>query len=141
MLTTALFGGRQEAFKAESAGALTGDAQRGDDRAGTGNGAYGDACLGTLLHQIFAGIRDGGAAGIRNQSAGLTGEDPLYNKITLTGLVMLIVADEAFFDAHMIQQLQRDAGIFRGDEVRLLQRLPAAGRDVAQVTNGGGYQI
>ena len=102
MLPTALLGGGEEAFKAESAGGLTGNAQRGDGGAGAGNGADGDARGGALLHQILAGIGNGGASRIGNQGAGLAGQDPLHDHIALKFLVVLKVADKAFFNAQMV---------------------------------------
>ena len=53
-------------------------------------------------------------------------------------LVVLKVADKALFDAQMVQQLQAHAGIFRGDEIRLLQGAAAAIGNIPQIADGGG---
>ena len=117
VLPAALFGGGEEALKAEPARCLAGDAQRRDGGTGAGNGTDSDACGGALLHQILAGIGNGRTAGIGYQGAGLTGQDPFHNFITFESLVVLVVANQAFFDAQMVQQLQRNPGIFRGNEI------------------------
>ena len=48
MFPTALLCGGKETLKAETAGGLAGDAQRGDGGAGAGDGAYGNSGGGTL---------------------------------------------------------------------------------------------
>ena len=60
----------QEAFEAETAGGLTGNAQGGDGGTGAGDGADHDARVMALLYQILAGVGNGGAAGIGDQGAG-----------------------------------------------------------------------
>ena len=54
---------------------------------------------------------------------------------------MFVIADQWFFDAEVVQKLHRYAGILGGDKVGALQRLYGAGREVAQITDGGGDQI
>ena len=141
MLPPAFLGGGQEALKAEAARGLAGDAQGGDDGAGAGNGADGDACLGTLAHQILAGIGNGGRPRIGNQSAGFSCQDPVQDHIALGGLVMLKVADQALLDAQVVQQFHGDPGILRGNKIRLLQGFPAADGNIPQISNGGGDKI
>ena len=76
-----------------------------------------------------------------DQGAGLTVQDPLHNFIAFESLVMLVVADEAFFDTQVIQQLQRNPGILRGDEVGIFQGFPAAGGDIPQIADGSGNKV
>ena len=102
MLPAAFFGHGQESLEAEPPGGLAGNAQRGDGSAGAGDGADGDARLGALLHQILAGVGDGRASRVGDQGAGLSGQNPLHNTASLEGLVMLVVADKAFFDFQMV---------------------------------------
>ena len=102
MFPAALLGGGQEAFEAESSGGLAGDGQRRDGCAGTGDGTDRNAGCGALLYQILTGIGDSGTAGIGYQGAGLAGQDPLDNFIAFECLVVLVVADKAFFDAKMV---------------------------------------
>jgi hypothetical protein len=54
---------------------------------------------------------------------------------------MLKVADKALFDAQIIQKLQGDPGILRGNKIRLLQCLPATDGDVPQITDRCGDEI
>ena len=54
---------------------------------------------------------------------------------------MLVVADKAFFDAEMVQQLQGYAGILRRDKVRIFQCFTAALGNVTQITDGGRNEI
>ena len=102
VLPAAFLGGGEETFKAEAARCLAGNAQRGNHGTGAGNGTHGNARGGALLHQILAGIGDGGASRIGNQGAGLAGQDPLHDHIALKFLVVLKVADKAFFNAQMV---------------------------------------
>ena len=71
----------------------------------------------------------------------ISGQNPLYNFIAFERLVMLIVADKAFFDAQMIQKLQRNPGILRSNEVGIFQSFPAADRDISQIADGSGDEI
>ena len=59
--------------------------------------------LGALLDQILPGVGDGRAARVGNQRAGFPGENAVNNPVALCGLVMLVVADKAFFDAQMVE--------------------------------------
>ena len=141
MLPAAFFGGGEKTLKAEPPGGLPGDAQGGDGGAGTGDGAHRDSRLGALFDQIFSRVGNGGAACVGNQGAGLAVQNPLDDLVSFEGLVMLVVADKAFFDAQMIQQFQGDPGILGGDEVRLFQGFPAPDGDVPQIADGGGNEI
>ena len=105
MLPAALFCCGEESFKAKAAGGLTGNTQGCDHSAGTGNGADNNTGFMTQLYQILAGVRDGGAAGIGYQRAGFAGQNPFDYFFAFKSLVMLIVADKAFFDAQVIQKL------------------------------------
>ena len=141
MLPAAFFAHGEEALKAKPAGGLPGNAQCGDGGTGTGNGADGDACGGTFLHQILTGVRDGGASCIGNQGAGLTGQNPLHNAASLEGFVMLVIAYKGLFDFQVVEQLQGYPGVLCGDEIRIFQGLPGTQGNVSQVSNGGGNQI
>ena len=103
MLPAAFFRSGEEALEAEPAGGLPGNAQRRNGGAGAGDGADGDTGLGALLDQILPGVGDGGAARVGNQRAGLPGENAVDDPVALCGLVMLVVADKAFFDAQMVE--------------------------------------
>ena len=52
-----------------------------------------------------------------------------------------MVAEQRLFDLKMVQQLHGHPGVLRGDEIRGLQRLHSAGREVAQIADGCGDQI
>ena len=106
MFPAALFCCGEKSLKTKSAGCLPGDTQCCNDCTRAGNGANSDTRLGTLFYQFLTGIGDGRTAGIRYQRTSLAGKNPLYNLFTLLRLVVLKVADEAFFDAQMIQKLQ-----------------------------------
>ena len=141
MLPTAFLCCGKKTLKAEPPGGLAGNAQCRDDCAGAGDGADGDACFGALLHQLFTGVRNGGTARIGNQCAGFACQNAFQYDIALGSLVMLKVADKAFFNTQMVQQLQGYPGVLRGNEIRLLQCFPAADRDITQIANGCGNKI
>ena len=88
MLPSAFLCGGKEALEAEAAGCLSGDAQCGNGSTGAGNGTDLDTGSGALLYKILTGIGNGGAACVRHQGAGFTGQNPLCNFIALEGLVM-----------------------------------------------------
>ena len=48
------------------------------------------------------------------------------------------VCTELWVNEHpeVIQKLQRDPGVLRGDKICLFQRLPAADGDIPQISNG-----
>ena len=141
MLPAAFFRRGEEALKAEPAGGLPGNAQRRDGGAGTGDGANDDAGFSALLDQVLPGVGDGGTARVGDQRAGLPGENAVNDPVALRGLVMLVVADKAFFDAQMVEQFQRHPRILGGDEVGAFQRLPAAQGDIPQIADGGRDKI
>ena len=141
MFPAALFRCGQEPLKAEAACRLTGDAQGGDDGAGAGNGANRDSRLGALLYQVLTWVRDGGASGIGYQGAGLSGQNAVQNFFPLEGFVVLVVAHQGLFQFQVVEELQRDPGVLRGDEIRAFQRGLCPGGNVPQIADGGGNQI
>ena len=54
---------------------------------------------------------------------------------------MLVVADKAFFNAQVVEQLQTDPGIFCGNKVGLFQSFPAALGNIPQIADGGGDKV
>ena len=54
-----------------------------------------------------------------HQSAGLPSQQPLQDGLARSGMVVFVVAHQGLFDLKVIQQLHRDPGVLRGDEVQL----------------------
>ena len=103
VLPAAFFRRGQEAFKTESAGGLAGNAQGGNGGAGAGNGAYGNARRGALLHQVLAGVGNGGRPRVGYQGAGFSCQDSVQYFFALEGLVVLVVAHQGLFQLQVVQ--------------------------------------
>ena len=71
VLLPALAVGGEETLEGEPSGGKPRDAQGRDDGAGAGDGADGHTGCGALRHQCFAGVGNGGRAGVGDQRAGL----------------------------------------------------------------------
>jgi hypothetical protein len=54
---------------------------------------------------------------------------------------VFVVADERLFDIHVIEKLQRDARVLRGDEINVRQDGRGARRQVAEIPDGRRHQI
>ena len=54
---------------------------------------------------------------------------------------MLVIADHRLFQAKVVQQPQRDAGILGGDEVRHAEGGGHAGRHIVKIADGRGDKI
>ena len=136
-----LFDGGKKALKSEAACGQAGDGQSVDGGAAAGDGLYRDAVFSTQAHQILTGITDGGHPRVGDQRTGLTGQQAGENRLSRSGTVVLVIADQRFFDVEMIQKLHRNTGILSGNEIGVLQRFHGAGREVSQITDGGGHQV
>ena len=55
--------------------------------------------------------------------------------------VVFVVTDKAFFDTQMVQQFQTYPGIFRCNEISLLQGFPAPLGNISQIANGSGDEV
>ena len=131
----------EEALKGEPPRGQAADRQGIHCRAAAGDGEHLHPIFGTQPHQILSGIGDGRCTGVRHQSTGLPSQQPLQDGLARSGMVVFVVAHQGLFDLKVIQQLHRDPGVLRGDEVHGSQRLRCPGREVPQVADGRGHQI
>ena len=141
VLLTAFFVDGQKALEREPACRQPGDAQRRHQRARAGDGADRHAVLRAQPHEILARVGDRGGARVRHQRARLAREQARKDLFAAFRLVVLMVAHKALFQLQMVQELQTHAGILRRDEIRLRQRLAAAGGDVAEIADGRRHKI
>ena len=131
----------QEALEGEAARGQAADGQGVHGGAAAGNGQHLHAVFRTQPHQVLPGIGDGGSAGVCHQGTGFTCQQPLQNGLSGGDVVVLMVADQGLFDLKVVQQLHGHPCVLRCDEVHGLQGLHGPGREVAQISDGGGDQI
>ena len=141
MILAALFVGGQEALEGEPPCGQARHAQGRDHSARAGNGGNDDIIGSAQGHQVLAGIGNGRGTGVGHQSAGFSIENTFQNPLAAFGAVVLIIADEGFLDAHMVQQLQTDPGILGSDKIRLFQSFTAPLGNVPQIADGRGDEI
>ena len=131
----------QKSLKGETARGKAGHTQRGNGGAWARDGTDWNAIGNTKCDHILARIGNGGRARIGHQRAGFAGEQPRKNFLPGLCPVVIVVADERLVDAQVVEQLQGDACVLGTDEIGILQRLPHAGGNVLEVSNGSGNQI
>ena len=102
MFPAAFFVDSEEPFKGEAPGGQTADSQGVDGGAAAGNGPDLYAVFCAQPHQILAGIGDGGGAGVRHQSAGFPGQQPIQNVLPGGDVIVFVIADQRLFHAEMI---------------------------------------
>ena len=141
MFPAAFFVDGEEALEGEASGGQTADGQGVDGGAAAGNGPDLHAVFCAQPHQILAGVRDGGGAGVRHQSAGFPGQQSIQNALPGGDVIVLVIADQRLFHAEMVQKLHGHTGVLRGDEVRVFQRFHRTGGEIPQIADGRSYQI
>ena len=131
----------EKAFKREPLRRETGHRERRDDRARAGRGGNRDAVLSAQAHQLLAGVGDRGHARVGDKRAALPAEQAGDNDGGAFHFVVLIIADERAADAEVVEELQCDARILRGDKVRIFERFDRAGGEIVQIADGRSHQI
>ena len=103
---------------------------------------FGALCFGAvgLADDLFAGVADAGHTGIAAQGAILPGLDAVQDGLAVVERV-LIVADHRLFEAQMVEQPQRDAGVLSRDEVRQAEGSRHTRRHVIQIADRRGDKI
>ena len=103
---------------------------------------FGALCFGGvgLADDLFAGVADAGHTGIAAQGAILPGLDAVQDGLAVVERV-LIVADHRLFEAQMVEQPQRDAGVLSRDEVRQAEGSRHTRRHVIQIADRRGDKI
>ena len=95
----------------------------------------------TLMPRSWAsGVADAGHTGIAAQGAILPGLDAVQDGLAVVERV-LIVADHRLFEAQMVEQPQRDAGVLSRDEVRQAEGSRHTRRHVIQIADRRGDKI
>jgi hypothetical protein len=141
IIAAALFVDGKKALEGEPSGGQTGNGQRIDGGAAAGDGENRDTVLGAQANQILTGIGDGGGACVSDQRTVLAGEKPVEDALTGADVVMLVVADQLFFQSAVVQEFDGYTGILSGDEIHRRQRIHRAGREISQITDGRSHQI
>ena len=93
-----------------------------------------------LADDLFAGVADAGHTGIAAQGAILPGLDAVQDGLAVVERV-LIVADHRLFEAQMVEQPQRDAGVLSRDKVRQAEGSRHTRRHVIQIADRCGDKI
>ncbi len=93
-----------------------------------------------LADDLLAGVADAGHTGIAAQGAILPGLDAVQDGLAVVERV-LIVADHRLFEAQMVEQPQRDAGVLSRDEVRQAEGSRHTRRHVIQIADRRGDKI
>ena len=135
VVAAALLVHAQEALEREAARGQAGECERGGHGGRPRHGQHADAAGGALGHEILARIGDGGHSRVGDEHAVLSRLDPLADHGAAPALVVLIIAEHRLFQAEMVQQLQRDARVLRGDEIGGGERLPGTGGEIPQVSD------
>ena len=116
----------------------TGGGKRGNKRRGSGNGRHGDVMSDTQCDEAMSGVRHERHSGVGHQRrAGALLE--LDNQLRGTGdFVVLVIADQAFPNVVMIQELLCLSRVFAGDEVHFLENPEGTQSDVFEVADRCG---
>ncbi len=69
------------------------------------------------LHEVGAGVGDGGGAGIADVGDALAGLHELDQGLGAADFVVLVQGHEALVHAQVAQEAAGDAGVFTGDDV------------------------
>ena len=136
--------GRRKAGEGIGGILVGGDAaahQRGDHGAGTGHRHHREAGLAHRAHHARAGIADRRRAGVRHQRHALALGQALADGLRRGGFVVPMRRHQRRADAPGVQQRAAGAGVFGGDHVGALQRMPGAQPQVAQIADRCGHHI
>ena len=131
----------QEPLEGKASGGQSADGQGVHSRAAAGDGENFHTVFRTKTNQVLAGVRDGGSAGVRYQSAGLASQQPLQNRLSGRDMIVLMIAHQRLLDFKVVQQLHGYPCVLRCNEIHLLQRFNGTRREVSQIADGGGDQI
>ena len=101
----------------------------------------GDIVRQRQAHQIGAGIGDDGHTGIRDLRDGGAFQKRFDELRPRRFLIVLVIGDDFFGKAQMVQQDARVARVFAGDDVRVRQNLCGAARHVRQISNRCRHEI
>jgi hypothetical protein len=97
--------------------------QRRRDRRDAGDNRKRQILLDALADQARARIGQPGHAGIRNQRHGFPGREPLNQLGGPHRLIVFVITDERLPNFEVPQQIPGMPGVFRRDEVYILQNL------------------
>ena len=133
-------GDGQKALEHKAGRGLAAGRQRCDAGRCRRDGHDPDAALVGLADDLLAGVADAGHTGIAAQGAILPGLDAVQDGLAVVERV-LIVADHRLFEAQMVEQPQRDAGVLSRDEVRQAEGSRHTRRHVIQIADRRGDKI
>ena len=133
--------GRQKSLEAESSGGHARHGQRRDQRAGSREGGHADPLLDAFCGDHFAGVGDGGCAGVGDDGDILAALEFADQFVRLCVLIIFVIAGEGFFDLEVVEQAQGVARILRRDQVHLPEGLQDALCDVAEIADRGRAEV
>ena len=141
VLPAAFLVGGEEALKGEACRGKPADGQGADGGGRSRDDLYRDGGFGAEAHQILPGVGDAGHAGVGHHGTAFPRQNPGNNLFPPFPEVVFVVAHQGLFDGKVVQKLQGDAGILRGDKVHRLQNFHRAGGKVLQIADGRTYNI
>ena len=78
-------------------------------------------------HKVLSGVGDGGHTRISHKRAAFTAQKAFHDARTHFKSVVLVIADKWFSDIKMVEELECDPRILRGDKIAGLKRLHRSG--------------
>src|SRR5450631_4482643 len=128
--------GRRESRKGEAVAGQTGAGEGGNGCTCAGDRHHRDAFCYGVTHQVVPRVRNAGSACIGDQRHGSPLPQGVQDTLTLELLVVVEIGGQRFGYVEVIEQFQRMACIFGGDQIHLAQDPYCPIGDVLQVADG-----
>ncbi len=128
----------EKASVTEGAFDETGAGDGGDDAGGAGQDGVGDLFLDGGFEEAHAGIRDSRHTGVGDYGDGGAVPELLDELCGSHGLVVLVIRDERFIDAVVLEEDPGVARVLCCDEIDGAEGIERAQGDIGEVTDGGG---
>ena len=131
----------EEAAIAERAVDEAGSRDGGDDAGWSREDGVGDFVLDCGFEEAHAWVGDAWHACVGDDGDGGTVAELLDEVCGAHGLVVLVIGDEGFVDAVVLQEDSGVACVFGGDEVDGAEGIEGAESDVGEVADGGCDEV
>jgi hypothetical protein len=131
---------RQETGEQETVRGQARQRDADNRRAGSGQAGDGYAAFARIAHQPIAGVRHQGRASVRHQRHGLFGHQR-QQAFARAFVGVVVIADQALFQAQMVEQFARDPRVFASHRRHIAQNIDSAQGYVTKIANGGGNDV
>ena len=132
---------REGSREGEALGGEAAGDERGEGRAGPGDGIDGDARGDGLGDEFGAGVGDGRGAGVGDEGDACASLECVEEFFGAAGFVVQVIADGGCGDAEVVQELRGLAGVLAGDAVGGAEDAQRAESDVFEVADGCGDEV